>query len=81
MHPLCRLHGPLGADVYIYSTRKNLQVKPFLLFARFLFTCLMRSPLMVLVSYTELLFTTDFVVEYFVPYIGATFPLVARRCA
>ena len=34
---------------------------------------------MVLVSYTEL-FTTDFVVEYFVPYIGATFPLLVRKC-
>ena len=34
---------------------------------------------MVLVSYIELLFTTDFVVEYFVPYIGATFPKVARQ--
>ena len=35
--------------------------------------------MMVLVSYIELLFTTDFVVEYFVPYIGATFPKVARQ--
>ena len=65
MHTSCRLHGPFGADVY--STRKHLHVKHFSLLL--VFFSLLRSPLMVLVSYTEL-FTTDFVVEYFVPYIG-----------
>ena len=40
----------------------------------------MRSPLMVLVSYIEFLFTTDFAVEYVVPYIGTTFPLLVRKC-
>ena len=34
---------------------------------------------MVLVSYIEL-FTTDFAVEYFVPYIGTTLPLLVRKC-
>ena len=32
---------------------------------------------MVLVSYIEL-FTTDFAVEYVVPYIGTAFPLLVR---
>ena len=57
----------------VYCTRKHLQVKPFFV-VRFLFTC--RSPLMVLVS---IYIATDFVVAYFVPYIGGTFPKVARQ--
>ena len=35
MHTSCCLHGPLSADVYMYSTRKHLHVKPFLLFISF----------------------------------------------
>ena len=34
---------------------------------------------MVLVSYIELLFTTDFAVEYVVPHIGTTFPLLRQE--
>ena len=32
IHTLCRLHGPFGADVYMYFPRKNLHVQPFLFF-------------------------------------------------
>ena len=49
-----------------------------------LFCCLFfftLSSLMVLVSYIELLFTADFAVEYVVPYLGTTFPLIIRKCA
>ena len=76
IHTSCRLHGPFSADVYMYPTRKNLHIKPFLLFV---FFSLMRSPLMVFVSYIELFFTTDFAVEYAVPYIGTTFSLLVRK--
>ena len=34
---------------------------------------------MVLVIYIELLFTTDFAIEYVVPYIGTIFPLLVRK--
>ena len=34
---------------------------------------------MVFVSYIELFFTTDFAVEYAVPYIGTTFSLLVRK--
>ena len=61
----------------MYPTRKNLHVKPFLLLL--VFFSLMRSPLMVLITYIELLFTTDFAVEYVIPCIGTTFPLLVRK--
>ena len=35
---------------------------------------------MVLVSYIELLLTSDFAVDYVVPDIGTTFPLLVRKC-
>ena len=53
--------------------------KPFSLL--FVFFSLMRSPLMVLVSYIELLLTTaDFAVEYVIPCIGTKFLLLIRKC-
>ena len=61
IHTLCRLHGPFSADVYMYSTRKHLHVQPFLFLLLWsVFVSRMRSPLMVLVSYIDFLFTNGF---------------------
>ena len=61
----------------MYPTRKNLHVKPFLLL--FVFFSLTGSPLMVLLSYIELLFITGFAVEYVLPYVRTAFPLLVRK--